>query len=93
MRVIRERETLHFTGALLFNRGVERGSLFDPHRSNQGTYRLLTHYKVLSYDIPCNVAHFEPNRLVNIEFIPNIPNSAIFVLLHRTVNMDRKLPV
>ncbi len=52
-----------FSFARLFNRGAELAYLTSTgYRSNQVTYRLLTHYKVIPYDILYIVSNFQPNR-------------------------------
>jgi hypothetical protein len=52
---------------------TKEGSSFDPHRSNQGTYQLLTNGKVAPYDIPYILPSFQPNRAdvdFPIELVP-----------------------
>jgi hypothetical protein len=59
----------------LFNQATRLHSLTYIHRSNQVTYRILTGYKIVPYDISYILKHFQPNRK-NISYtLPNFhPN-------------------
>ncbi len=47
--------------------GMEAQFLPPTHRSNQVTYRLLTNYKVVPYDILNTVSAFQPNLITDLD--------------------------